>query len=177
MTPHFRTLPPDSSEFAAYYSTYTKIVPPGDIVKTMASQQAALLQLVSTISEEESEFAYAPGKWSVKEVIGHMTDGERVFAYRALRVGRGDETPLPGFDENKFAAMGGHASRSLADITSEFDHLRTSTIDLFSSFDEAAWLRRGTASGHPVTVRAIAWIIVGHVDHHLRIIRERYLKS
>ncbi len=176
MSHAFRAVPPTDTEFAAYYSTYTKLVPAGDIVKTMATQQAALLQFFSTITEDESNYSYAPGKWSIKEVLGHVTDGERVFAYRALRVGRGDDTPLPGFDENKFAAAGSHASRTLESITLEFDHLRTSTIDLFASFDEAAWLRKGTASGHPVTVRAIAWIIAGHVDHHLRVIRERYLK-
>ncbi|MBK7141457.1 MAG: DinB family protein [bacterium] len=177
MTTSFRALPPADTEFAAYYRTYTALVPAGDILKTMSQQQAAALQLISTISESEADFAYAPGKWSIKEVLGHVTDGERVFAYRALRIARGDETPLPGFDENKFAASGGHAARTLESIALEFDHLRTSSLDLFASFDETAWLRKGTASGHPVSVRAMAWIIAGHLDHHLKIIRERYLKG
>lgn len=177
MSTSFRSNPPTETEYAPYYGTYIKVVAAGDIVKTLAHQQASAQQFFSTISEDEAMFAYAPGKWSIKEVLGHITDGERVFAYRALRIGRGDETPLPGFDENKFAAAGGHMARSLEDIALEFDHMRTSSLDLFNSFDEAAWLRKGTASGNPVSVRALAWIIAGHMDHHLRIIRERYLKA
>ena len=176
MTTHYRAERPSAGEFAQYYGTYISRVPDGDITATLRSQNADTLSLLRGLSDTQAMFAYAPGKWNVKEVAGHLIDGERVFAYRALRIARNDSTPLPGFDENAYAKVGGHAGWTITDLAGEFEHVRISTLDLLGHLDEAAWLRQGTASGYGVSVRALAWIIAGHEIHHKAILRERYLK-
>jgi uncharacterized damage-inducible protein DinB len=128
-------------------------------------------------SERDGNFRYAPGKWTVKEVLGHVTDAERIFTYRALRIGRGDETPLSSFEQNDFVKNGGFAGRTLADLMEEFDAVRGASISLFRSFDDAAWGRRGVASEKQVTVRALGFITAGHQIHHRMILEESYFPA
>jgi hypothetical protein len=152
-----------------------KRVPDGDILEMLEAQRREMGQLLAGMSEAVALRRYAAGKWSVKEVIGHLMDCERVFGYRALRFARGDETPLPGFDEQIYAPAGRFDDRRLGDLADELDAVRRATIALVRSFDAAALTRRGTANGAAVSVRALVYIIAGHERHHLTILRERYL--
>jgi len=175
MTNGFRSEHPTAAEFAPYYAAYVARVPAGDIVQTLTRQRVDSAMLFAGLTPEQAAFRYAPGKWSVREVIGHITVAERIFAYRALRVGRNDKTPLSGFEENDFVKFGDFESRSVAELASDFDHVRIATIDLFGSFAEEAWLRTGVANSFNVSVRALAWIIAGHELHHREILNTRYL--
>jgi hypothetical protein len=166
---------PDSTEYATYFEKYIALVPEGEIVATLDRQIESTLSLIRGLSETQAEHRYAPGKWSVKEVIGHLIDGERIFAYRAMRFARNDATPLPGFDENSFVANGGFGARSLADLADEFEHTRKSNVYLFKSLDSDASLRRGVSNNNEISVRALAYIIAGHELHHVEILRARYL--
>ncbi|HSJ65712.1 MAG TPA: DinB family protein [Gemmatimonadaceae bacterium] len=167
--------PPKAGEYAPYYARYTALVPAGDIIATLEREGGEVAALLSSLSAERAEHRYAPGKWSVKEVLGHLTDAERVFAYRALRFARGDETPLAGFDEAAWVPFGDFGKRSLADLVADYRTARESTLALLRGFPDAAMVRGGEASGHHVTVRGLAWIIAGHELHHAKILRERYL--
>ena len=166
---------PGGDEHAPYYGRYVALVPDGPIVETLRRQIAETRALVAGLSEDRARHRYAPEKWSVKEVLGHVSDSERVFAYRALRIGRGDATPLPGFDEKEYGATAPFDARPLGEVIAELESVRAATLTLLASFDEAAWNRRGTANEVPVSVRALAWIIAGHELHHRAILRERYL--
>jgi DinB family protein len=166
---------PDPSEYGAYYGRYIDLVPDGPIVTVLRDQIAETLKLLRALPEARGNHRYAPGKWSIKEMVGHVTDGERVFSYRALRIGRGDETPLPGFEQDDYVKNGGFDSRPLRDLLDEFETVRRATVQLLAPLDEAAMLRRGTASGFPVSVRALAYITAGHELHHRNVLKERYL--
>jgi uncharacterized damage-inducible protein DinB len=166
---------PGEGEFNPYYGRYIDRVPEGDVVETLERQIAGTTELLRSLPAEKHDHRYAPGKWSIKEVIGHLCDGERVFSYRALRFARGDETPLPGFDENLYAENANSAARTLEDLTSELEHLRLSTVRFFGGLDETAFTRRGTANNDAISVRALAFIMAGHETHHLDLIRTRYL--
>jgi uncharacterized damage-inducible protein DinB len=166
---------PSSSEYAPFYEGYISKVPAGDLLALLEDQRRETQRLLATISEPLALKRYAPGKWSVKEVVGHLIDSERIFAYRALRFARGDETPLPGFDEKRYAPAGEFDRRALADLAAEFDLVRRASLALLGSFEAKALARRGTANGQEITVRAIAYIIAGHERHHVQILRERYL--
>lgn len=166
---------PDASEYAPFYGTYVSRVPDGDVLEMLETQRRAMQQLLAGMSEAVALRRYGAGKWSVKEVIGHLMDTERIFGYRALRFARGDETPLPGFDEQNYAPAGRFDDRRLSDLADEWDAVRGATIALVGSFDAAALARRGTANGKAVSVRALVYIIAGHERHHLAILRERYL--
>ena len=166
---------PDSTEYAPYFEKYISLVPEGEIVVTLGKQIESTLSLIRGLSAAQGDLRYAPGKWSVKEVIGHLIDAERIFAYRALRFARNDATPLPGFDENGFVANAGFGSRSLADLAEEFEYTRKSNLYLFKSLDGDSSLRLGSASDNKISVRAIAYIIAGHESHHVGILRSRYL--
>jgi hypothetical protein len=166
---------PDPKEYAPYFEKYISLVPEGEIVVTLGKQIESTLSLIRGLSADQGDLRYAPGKWSVKEVIGHLIDAERIFAYRALRFARRDATPLPGFDENSFVDNAGFGSRSLADLAKEFEHTRKSNLYLFKSLDADSSLRLGTASDNKISVRAIAYIIAGHESHHVGILRSRYL--
>ena len=166
---------PSLSEYNAYYQPYVSESPGDDVLAALAAQRDSTAALLAGIPEAKAGFRYAPGKWSVKEVIGHLADSERVFAYRALRVARADATPLASFDENAWMPEAGFDRRTLADIAAEFRAVRDGTLALFHGFDASAWPRVGTASGHPISARALAWIISGHEAHHLRVLAERYL--
>ncbi len=175
MTPAAAPLPrPDASEYAEVYARYVARVPAGDVLDHLARQIADTRAALRALPPERAARRYASGKWSVAEVVGHVADVERVFAYRALRIGRGDETPLPGFDENVYTPAGGFDRRPIADLVDELTTVRAATIALYRGFPAEALARSGTASGQRVTVRALAFLIAGHELHHRAILRERY---
>ena len=166
---------PDPSEYAAFYAGYIARVPDGDLVGALEANLEEFVRTIGAVAEVRGGFAYAPGKWTLKEVIGHVIDGERVFSYRAMRIARGDDTPLPGFDEQAWVPQSGANDRTIADLLAELRAVRAATIALLRHLPADSVTRRGTASGNGVTVRALAWIIAGHPMHHLSILRERYL--
>ena len=174
-TPKAVLMKPTSDEYAPYYEKYIALLPEGDIVTTLEEQLNSTLALLRGLDESQGVRRYAPDKWSVKEVIGHIIDGERVFAYRALRFARNDQTPLPGYEQDDYVRSATFDERTLADLADEFEHLRRSNIQLFRSLDESAWSRRGTANDFEVTVRALAHIIAGHEAHHVGVLQMRYL--
>jgi hypothetical protein len=164
---------PDPSEFASSYANYVSLVPEDDIIAAMRSDRSEVISFLSGVPEAEACRRHPPYTWSVKEVVGHVTDAERIFGYRALRFARNDPTPLPGFDENAYARVAEFDRQSLGDLTAEFDHVRRSHLALFAHLNDVAWARRGTANGVGVSVRALAYIIVGHQRHHVAILRRR----
>ena len=168
---------PDPTEYAEFYANYISKVPGTDVLGVLESQRLQMLQLFAGRSERDGSFRYAPGKWTVKEVLGHITDTERIFTYRALRIARGDQTPLPGFEQDDYVRSGAFGERSLADLAEEFGAVRSASIVLFRSFKEEAWPRRGVASQKEVTVRALAFITAGHQMHHRIILEERYFPA
>jgi uncharacterized damage-inducible protein DinB len=167
--------PPEVTEYNSYYGRYVSLVPGGDLTQTLDAQLAQSLPMLGTIGEQKSLHRYAPGKWSIKEVLGHLIDAERIFTYRALRFARRDPTPLPGFDQDPYVAAPNFDSRPWNDLIAEFDHVRRSTILFFRSLTPEDLLRSGTASQNSITVRALGYIIAGHELHHLEILRDRYL--
>jgi len=174
MTEYLSTKP-DASEYAEYYGRYIKLVPEGNILNILETQIDETLQLVENLNDHQANFRYGDGKWSIKEMVGHISDTERVFSFRGLCFGRNDKTPLPSFEQNGYVENGDFDSRSLLDLTDEFRAIRKATLVLFKSFAESVWMRRGTASGFEFTVRAVAYIISGHELHHRYILKERYL--
>lgn len=166
--------PPTETEYAPVYAGYVAAVPPGDVLDTLRAQAAQIHQLAATLTEERETFRYAPGKWSVREVVSHMIDAERVFGYRAFCISRGEAQSLPSFDENAYVDASDATARPLASLVDEFAHVRAANLDVFERLDEAAWQRMGVASGKPVSVRALAYITAGHAAHHLSILHERY---
>jgi uncharacterized damage-inducible protein DinB len=165
---------PAADEYLAYYAKYLAVLDVDDVLPLLAAQAGEVAKLLAATSEERAAHRYAPGKWSVKEVVGHLIDGERVFSYRALRFARADATDLPGFDENAYVAAAGFDRRPLAELAAEFALVRAATVAFYRGLDEAALLRRGTANGGPASVRALAAIIAGHTQHHVGLLRERY---
>lgn len=168
---------PEAGEYAAYYEKYVSIVPGNDVASVLETQRVQTMQLFAGRSERDGNFRYAPDKWTVKEVLGHVNDAERIFTYRALRIARGDLTPLPGFEQDDYVRTGGFNERPLANLVEEFADIRSASLALFRSFGEDEWLRRGTASKNEVSVRALAFITAGHEMHHRRILEERYLSA
>ncbi len=164
---------PHPDEYASFYAGYVERAG-DDAFLALAEQASSTPQRLQGMSETQAMHRYAPGKWSVKEVLLHMADAERVFAYRALRFARADATALPGFDENAWVPVSGADHRSASELLFEFAAVRAATLALFAGFDEAALLRRGTANGQAISVRALAHIIAGHERHHLTVLRERY---
>jgi hypothetical protein len=168
---------PAAGEFAPFYAGYVDAAHAaagGDVLGLLQRQVADVRDAFAAFGDARAGHRYAPGKWSVREVAGHMADAERVFAYRAMRAARGDETPLPGFDENAWVAAAGFDGRHLGELVEDFVAVRASSVRLFAALDDAAWARRGTANGSAFTVRAMAYIVAGHAAHHLRVLRERY---
>ena len=168
---------PGAGEFAPFYASYVARVPKGDVTQTLASQISKTLELIRSLPEQRGGHRYAPGKWSIREVIGHLIDAERIFGYRALTIARGHEIPLAGFDENDYVRTSGADRRTLADLARELEIVRQSTVALFKSFDDTAIGRRGVANNVEVSVRALAYIIAGHELHHLDVLRTRYLTA
>jgi uncharacterized damage-inducible protein DinB len=165
---------PEPGEYVPYYDRYISLVSGNDILGALDSQRRQTLILLSGHDDSDSNFRYAPGKWSAKEVLGHVCDTERVFAYRALRISRGDRTPIEGFEQDDYVRNGPFASRPLAELIEDYIAVRRATLTLFRNLDEVAWTRRGTANNNEVSVRAIAYTIAGHELHHRRILEEKY---
>ena len=165
---------PDRTEAAEYYFTYNDQVPDGDICEILRAQSAGALNLFELISDDQSLHRYAPDKWSIREVLSHLNDGERLFVFRAFWFARGFDTPLPSFDQNAAVATAGANERSWRSHVEEFRAIRESTLTFFQTLPEDAWMRRGIASDNPFSVRALAYITAGHVAHHVRILRDQY---
>jgi uncharacterized damage-inducible protein DinB len=167
---------PETDEYVPYYQKYISLVPEEtDVLTTLDRQFENTLATLRSIPEERGDFRYAEGKWSIKELVGHLTDSERIFGYRALRFARNDQTPLPGFEQDDYVSNGRFGERRLSDLVEELEHLRRANLSLFRHLDSEAWMRRGDANGSLISVRAIVYIVAGHEIHHMRILRERYL--
>lgn len=166
---------PDSTEAAPYYFTYINQVPSDNALPIIEQQLEDVVTLCSAISEEKSLYRYAPEKWSIRQVLNHVTDTERAFAFRALWFARGFSDPLPSYEQDIAAAGAEADSVAWADHIEEFRRVRLATISLFRNLPRDAWMRTGTASNNRFSVRAMAFITAGHVEHHLKILRERYL--
>jgi uncharacterized damage-inducible protein DinB len=165
---------PTSDEAAPFYHGYIAKVGDGKVGDQLTEQMREVEQLFEQVTDQDALARYADGKWSVKEVLGHLSDVERIFSYRLLRIGRGDATPLPGFDEKAYVPAGKFDERPLPMLLTELRAVRLSTIALMEGFPSEAWTRSGESNGSPVTARALAYIIVGHLAHHLGTLRERY---
>lgn len=166
---------PVAGDHLSYYDTYiSKVGENEDVVAVLADLRRSTAALLASVSEAQASHRYAPGKWSVREVIAHVADSERVFAYRLLSIARGDATPLPGFDENKWAEVSNAETRPLAAVAAELAAVRDATLALVRSLDASGWERKGTANGVGVAARSLPWIIAGHERHHLAVLRDRY---
>jgi len=170
-----RSTAPVAGEYAEFYAAYVSRVPAGDVVGTLREQLAETLTLLRGVDPSRTTTGYAPGKWSIRDVVLHMADTERVMAYRAMRIARADTTPLASFDENAWTPIAGANARTMDSLLAELEAVRRSTVALLDGLPAEAWGRRGTASGKEVSVRALAWIIAGHERHHVAVIRDRYL--
>ena len=166
---------PEPGEHAALYSRYIALVPEGDIRMILRAQLPDTLALLRPLSEEQAGYRYADDKWSVRQVVGHLIDTERIFVYRAVRIARGDQTPLPGYNDNVYVEMGAFDERPLANLLAELEAARASSAAFFQNLPEAAWSRSGTANDYPVSVRALAYITAGHELHHREILQDRYM--
>ncbi|MEO8636778.1 MAG: DinB family protein [Gemmatimonadales bacterium] len=166
---------PAADEFASSYGQYISQVPGDDALPVLIASRAKTAALLAGIPATRAGYRYAEGKWTVREVIGHLADAERIFSYRMLRIARGDATPLAGFDENRYVPEGRFEERPLAEIAAELAAVRDATLALARGLDAGRLVRRGVASGKPVSARALAWIIAGHELHHLRVLGEKYL--
>lgn len=165
---------PRPDEAAAFYHTYIAEVGSDNLGQQLVEQLSQVERLLSSLDDAAALARYAPGKWSIKELLGHLNDAERIFSYRLLRISRGDTTPLPGFDQDPYVEAGRFDGRPIADLLGEFRAIRLSTVALTSGIPAHAWTARGVASEHAVTARALLYIIVGHVAHHLLVLRDRY---
>lgn len=167
--------PPAAGEFDSYYERYVSLVGSGDVISTLHNQIAATLAVLAEIDETRAGFRYADGKWSVKELLGHVIDTERIFAYRALRIGRGDATPIEGYEQDDYIKNAEFDNCRLIDLAEEFALVRQSNVLMYKSLSESAWHRRGVANNCEITVRALAYITAGHELYHVNILKERYL--
>jgi uncharacterized damage-inducible protein DinB len=175
--PAFIIARPQPDECAPYYGRYISLVEGDDILSRLDHQRRQTMMLLSGRNEKDGDFRYAPGKWSAKEVLGHVCDTERIFAYRALRISRADATPLAGFEQDDYVRNGPFANRPLSDLVEDFIAVRRATLSLLRNLDEPAWMRRGVASKNEVTVRALAYMIAGHELHHRKILEEKYFAA
>ena len=173
--PDFLVGRPDQTELAPHAAAYVELVPGQDVIKVLEEQISRSIAFVRPLSEAyASEFRYAPGKWSVKEQIGHLSDTERILSCRALRIARGDRTPLAGFEQDDYVRSAGANGRVLTDLLDEMQVVRAASLSLFRSLDAEAWKRRGQVSHWNLSVRGLAFTIAGHELHHFRILRDRY---
>jgi hypothetical protein len=168
---------PERSEFAEYYSTYVNKVPDGDIRQILEAQSSDVPQFLESIPAAQSDYRYAPDKWTIREVLAHLNDCERLFVFRAFWFARGFTGPLPSFDQNVAMTSAAADRRSWADHIEEFRAVRAATLALFRQLPAETWDRSGIASDNPVTVRALAYITAGHVVHHVALLKERYLSQ
>jgi hypothetical protein len=165
---------PQSDEYNSYYERYISLVGSDDIIGLLGRQAPETATLFSSATDK-ADFRYAPGKWTVKEMLGHINDTERIMAYRALRISRGDKTPIEGYEQDDYVRDGNFSQRTLADLIEEFADVRTASLSLFRHLDAEAAMRRGTANKNEVSARALAYIIAGHELHHRRVLKEKYL--
>ena len=165
---------PEPGEYAPYYDRYISLVQGTDILGTLDAQRRQMVLLLSGRDEKDGDFRYAPNKWNAKEVLGHVCDTERIFAYRALRIARGDQTPLAGFEQDDYVRNGPFAGAPIGEMVEDYIAVRRATLTLLRNLDEAAWTRRGVANKNKVSVRALGYIIAGHEVHHRRILEEKY---
>ena len=166
---------PENTEYAEWYAGYVGSVGETDIVSVLQKQIDEIKEIFAGISEEKGLYRYAEGKWTIKEVLSHLIDGERVFAYRAFRISRKDETPLAGFDQDPYIENSNSNDRTIPDLVEELALLRQANMFIFRNLKERDWDIFGTASDNKITVRALAYIMAGHIRHHLKILQERYL--
>ena len=165
---------PQADEYVGYFGRYIDPVPDGDIVRLLESQGNETQKMLASIGEEKGAYRYGPDKWSIKQVVGHIADAERVFAYRLLAIARGEKQSLPGFEENEYMETANFDARTLADLAADLAATRNATLALVRSLDDAAWDRRGLANNNRISARALAWVTAGHERHHVKILRERY---
>ncbi len=168
---------PMESEYAPYYQDYINQVSENEILPVLRSQMDDLDVLLDRVAPEKETYRYAEGKWSIREIVGHLIDGERVFGYRAFCIARGEKQNLPGFDQDDYMLTAPYDHIDLEDLLSELRLIRLGNIAMFRTFDEESWSRVGTANGNEVTTRALAFVMAGHVRHHMNVLRERYLSS
>ncbi len=168
---------PLPGEYPEAYAPYIAAAGEGEISASLQSQMGEVTALFAGLSEAQGGFRYAPGKWSLKDLLQHLSDAERIFTYRCLRIGRGDATPLPGFDEETYAVAAKADAHSVADLLADWRAARSASLALFRSLPEAAWDHQGTTNGRAITARCIPFICAGHTAHHLTVIRERYLPA
>ena len=169
--------PPDPAEYPEYFRRYTSLVPEHDVLELLERQGGETLRLLSGLSEEQALYRYAPGKWSVKQVIGHVSDTERVFTYRALRFSRNDATALPGFEQDDFVAGANFDERPFGDVLEEFRSVRAASLTFFRSLNAELALRTGVANEMTFTVRSVPYILAGHERHHVSVLKERYREA
>jgi hypothetical protein len=165
---------PTETEYAPFFAGYVSLVTEGEVLPVLEAQAGELRQLSAAVPAERETYRYEPGKWSLREVFGHLTDGERVFGYRAFCISRGEQASLPGFEENDYVARSGYDHQRLADLVSEFAAVREANLRFLRGLDAESWGRLGVANENPVSVRALAFIMAGHVRHHVGIVRSRY---
>jgi len=168
---------PTTDEYIPYYGRYISLVPEDDAIEALERPLGDMIPFLGGLTDTQGALRYAPGKWSIKQVVGHVIDVERVFAYRALRIARADRTPLPGFDEVVFADHAASDRLPLRALADELELLRRANVAMFRGLPEEAWTRRGTANDAPISVRALAYVIAGHGRHHANLVRERYLSA
>ena len=168
---------PAPTEYDAFYAGYISRVNDPDVLSVLRRQRTVLLDLLGELNEEQAQFQYAPGKWSLKEVIGHLIDTERLFSYRALCIARGETQSLPGFEQDDYVAAGSFDSRSISNLLGEYGAVRESSMQLFENFDPSVWSNRGIANEVSFSVRSIAFIIAGHEAHHIGVIQNKYLAA
>ena len=168
---------PQTGEYAPYYDRYISLVKGDNILDILDDERRKFVLLLSGRSEEEGNFRYAPDKWTVKELLGHINDGERIFSYRALRIARGDQTPIEGFEQDDYVRNADFNARTLEEMVEDYIAVRRATVSLFRNLSPEAWTRRGIANNNEVTVRAIAYTIAGHDLHHRSILEERYFEA
>jgi hypothetical protein len=168
---------PAIGDYAPFYQPYLDAIPDGDILNVLEQHGYEFARYIRSFPEEKGDFSYAPGKWTAKEVMMHLIDAERIFAYRALSIARGEQASLPGFDEDTYVPNCGAAERTLESIRAEFQSVRASSLHLYINLSPAMWLRKGTANGNTISVRAIAYITAGHALHHHKVLQERYYKT
>jgi hypothetical protein len=168
---------PDPSEHDPYYSRYITLVSGSDVIGALATQIQTTLEMLRAIPEERGSSRYAPGKWTIRQVVGHLGDVERILSYRALRISRNDGRPIEGFEPEDYVQYAPFEHCALSDIAGEFARVRAATLSLFRHLDEEGWTRSGTASDAHITVRALAWIIAGHELHHRAILERQYLAA
>ncbi len=165
---------PTPAEYPAFCAGYVNLIPDVDVVETLRAQIDLVRGLAGAVVPERETYAYTPGKWTIRQLVGHMGDAERVFSYRALCFARGDRTPLPGFDENTYVDHATFNTTRLSDLVDELVLLRSANVRMLGALDEDQWSATGTANGKTISVRALAYVMAGHVRHHLTVLRDRY---